>query len=656
MIRRRRSTLACVIVAAAATLVPTGDRAEAGVGVLRYSVTDEGYSSCFDDTITSFVVLDPTQITFRGDCGPIDVRPPSGANFEAGTLALKGGAADADSGIIWFGDNVCVSGSGEALIQSPTGDLTGFFSLRFYFRCESLHRTWIGSISFGEPLGIAHRTTTPSRFSWPTRSHVVGEEGERKALIIDNPSPVPLDIDSIEVSGDWLYLHDPCSGTTLAPGGSCSAWVSRRVLVASTEILRGFVEIHDSSTRGLPRGVRLSAWSTPASDAPWFDVAPRTIGGRLLPLRGDFDGDGDDDILGWGPTRLGDDALHQTSGVARFTRRSLALEWAAGYWAITGRFDSDDKLDVIFYGPGATHDALWNWDGSAQGRRRRISIGGNFVPVPGDFDGDSFTDVLWYTPGRSSHPVWFFDRRAGHASVTVAIAGGYDDLVVTDLDGDGGDDLILWRWNATSQTGWLFGGRRTHALKALPNPLHSYPIPVDVSPSTPAADILWYRPAESEQRVALAISGHRRWTIANISGRYLVTGNFDGDNLGLTDLMVWESRSGFMLRGVPRGFDYAARARPIWDDIGPDFFIVGRFHPLGSGDSHDVILYGLDAKPDLALIGRDVDYPNDATSRSAVRFADPTPHPGGRAAPVASATTWSCGDPWFARVAPCARP
>lgn len=155
-------------------------------------------------------------------------------------------------------------------------------------------------------------------------------------------------------------------------------------------------------------------------------VAPACFFGGLVwptPLRGDFDGDDEMEVLWVSP-------INNTSVLWRDT----ATMWGGGNIACSqvaqsfplpttfqhskpfvGDFDGDGSDDVYWYTPEPFADVIWI-DIGGPGGPDSISpivsgtpdpLTGDFTPVVGDFNGDLCDDILWFSPDTDFEEVPF---------------------------------------------------------------------------------------------------------------------------------------------------------------------------------------------------------------------------------------------------------
>lgn len=194
----------------------------------------------------------------------------------------------------------------------------------------------------------------------------------------------------------------------------------------------------------------------------------------LVPVVGDFDADGFDDILWYGSGSAQDyfwwgNTNVDNPGGNDFTTTSPVAS-GTGYTPLAGDFDGDGGDDVLWYGPGTLADSIWWMDnprGTFSSSARTIT-GTTFDPAVGDFDGDSKEDILWYAPGTTADSIWWGATAAagtfGTITTSYVINNTYDPTA-GDYDGDGYDDLFFYA--AGTGADYLnWGMARTQVLTA----------------------------------------------------------------------------------------------------------------------------------------------------------------------------------------------
>jgi hypothetical protein len=202
-------------------------------------------------------------------------------------------------------------------------------------------------------------------------------------------------------------------------------------------------------------------WHGPGSipDSMWHFQSPTsvvsvpfTVGGSYQPLVGDYTGDGADDIHWYAPGPAGDPLWEFNAG-ATFT--SSAQNVGGTYRPVVASIGLDDTDDTFWYGPG-TADTLWDWTETTSNvpthTTRSMPVGGtSYLPFRYDYFGVSssgFDDIYWYTPGAAADPVWDFafgQRRTDSV---------LDDLA-SPLD-DQGDIAVAGDYFADAHTDILF--------------------------------------------------------------------------------------------------------------------------------------------------------------------------------------------------------
>ena len=188
---------------------------------------------------------------------------------------------------------------------------------------------------------------------------------------------------------------------------------------------------------------------------------------------GDFDGDGDPDIL-WRNQALGVTSLWQMDGVTATTTTLLSIPVGAE-WQIDGvaDFTGDGKMDILWRHPTAGYTSLWQMNGATIEATTLLSASapvGWEVGAVGDFTGDNKADIEWCIPGGGTES-WEMDGATQMAVTTPATAlPGSDWHVVaveaatsTERDrvessvnytlGDGLEDLLLSGSAAIDGTG-----------------------------------------------------------------------------------------------------------------------------------------------------------------------------------------------------------
>jgi RHS repeat-associated protein len=221
-----------------------------------------------------------------------------------------------------------------------------------------------------------------------------------------------------------------------------------------------------------------------------------SVSGDFTPLSGDFDGDGYGDIL-WYKPGTGADYVWFWFGRSGggHTSRSTVID-TSDYTPFTGDFDGDGRTDIYWYRAGSGTDVIWYGDSGADEAdhvytQQSLNVSGTYRPVAGDFDHDGKDEIFWYGPGSAADTLWDFTSRSAHTDTAKTVSGANYIPVAGDFDGDGNDDIVFNDWTVT-------GG-----------------------------DTLWWGPG---------LSSTSHLTVSLATGQLPFAGDFDGD--GKDDLFI----------------------------------------------------------------------------------------------------------------------
>lgn len=256
-------------------------------------------------------------------------------------------------------------------------------------------------------------------------------------------------------------------------------------------------------------------------------------------LTGDFDGDGSDDLLTYGPGSQADELWF---GQRARSMRKVAVTVGGQYRPVAGDFDGNGRTDILWYAPGAAADVLWQWNGTGWTSTAK-TINGTYTARAGDFDGDGVDDILWYAAGTAGDSRWYGNRSGSFTSVAARVDGLFNP-VVGDLDGTGGDDIFWYGPGSAPDVIWYSTSRRgaQRSVQTTAGGSHT-PFTGDFD-GNGADDLVWYTAGSAADSVWFTntTAGSYRKVSRSISGSYLpAAGDFDGDR---AEDILWFAPSG----------------------------------------------------------------------------------------------------------------
>ncbi|WP_196073308.1 arylsulfotransferase family protein [Nakamurella alba] len=140
------------------------------------------------------------------------------------------------------------------------------------------------------------------------------------------------------------------------------------------------------------------------------------------------------------------------------TRATRGLSINGTYTPVTGDFDGNGQGDVLWYAPGAEPDSIWFTSGNSGGstgyRTVPVSINGTYSARVGNFDGDPDRDeILFYAPGAAADSVWSFAANGSYRSTDVTNSATGAAYVL-----EGPTDSVMIRNGGAAPQIWSFTG------------------------------------------------------------------------------------------------------------------------------------------------------------------------------------------------------
>ncbi len=254
-------------------------------------------------------------------------------------------------------------------------------------------------------------------------------------------------------------------------------------------------------------------------------ISPTAAQSGVVPVRGDFDGDGRVDLAVWDPAS-GAWAIVTPGGQAHH----LAALGVPGDVPVVADYDGDGRADVAVWRAG---DGGWQvLTDPDRGVGFAIGWGApGDVPVPGDYDGDGKADLaVW----REQQGAWFIVRSAGGQVMVIGWGAPGDIPVPADYDGDGRTDIAVFRpatgtWFIVDSTTGV--GRRIDL--GAPGDV---PVPGDYD-GDGKADVAVWRPQSGVWLIRSSATGDLREVIWGAPGDVPVPADYDG--AGRMDVAVW---------------------------------------------------------------------------------------------------------------------
>jgi VCBS repeat protein len=256
--------------------------------------------------------------------------------------------------------------------------------------------------------------------------------------------------------------------------------------LAAAATQSGFVM---QKTDGTPEIWQMNSAANPIALGFDFDLPTPTGSGWQIVGVGDFDGDGNPDIL-WQNTD-GTPGIWFLRGTQVVSMVGLSNPGANWKIVGVGDFNGDGKADILWQATDGT-PGMWLMSGSTVIAAAGLSGPTSWKIVgAGDFNADGKSDILWQnTDGTAG--VWLMNGTTPIAEAGLSGPGsGWKAVGIGDFNGDGRSDIV-WQYADGTAVIWLMNGTSNTGQVSLGNPGSSWKIIAagDFN-GDGQADILW---------------------------------------------------------------------------------------------------------------------------------------------------------------------
>ena len=206
---------------------------------------------------------------------------------------------------------------------------------------------------------------------------------------------------------------------------------------------------------------RYSYTNTPPSVSTW-----------TIETIGDFDGDGKDDLL-WRRRTDGCRAIWYMNGGERAGMATIVDTLSSSWNMQRGYFNDDNKADLLVRNSTTGDTRIWIMDGSTVVTNAFVATVADHWSVQGvgDFDGDRKDDILWQNSSTGDLYIWFMDGMTllSGAAIEVYLSLNWRVERVMDFNGDHKMDIFLRNTSTYMPVVWIMDGSARVAIASYPD-------------------------------------------------------------------------------------------------------------------------------------------------------------------------------------------
>ena len=223
--------------------------------------------------------------------------------------------------------------------------------------------------------------------------------------------------------------------------------------------------------------------------------------GHEVAITGDFNGDSRMDVI-W--QRASDGNLVMWRGNSTGGFDTVGVGSIGSGWRVVsaGDINGDGLSDLMFrYGTNGGLAGYWLMNGAAIASASAAipAPAGHEVAITGDFNGDGRLDVIWQRAADGNLVMWRGNSTGGFDTVGVGgIGAGWRIVAGADINGDGRGDLMFrYGTNGGLAAYWLMNGAAIQATSsALPAPAGHEVVATGDFNGDGRMDIIWQRAAD----------------------------------------------------------------------------------------------------------------------------------------------------------------